>query len=238
MRRASRTSVLVLAGALALAACGGGDDEGRRRSSAADGITTGPGVTEDTITLGVMTDLTGPFKELATTLQIGHTMWADEVNARGGICKRQIKIETLDHGFQADTATIQFPDLEPKVAGFMELLGSSVIAALKTDISDRQVTTLAVSWSSELLDQPYVVIVGTTYDLEIINGSGLAAREGRHRQGDTIGHIYIEGETAATGWPADRRLRQQNGLKVVTRRVSLDGRRHAEHRDEVQGPRR
>ena len=126
-----------------------------------------------------MTDLTGPFKDFSTTLQAGHKMWVDEVNAAGGICGRQIALETLDHGYKADTATIQFPDMEPKVAGFMEMLGSPVIAALKTDINDKQVTTMAVSWSSELLDQPYVIIVGTTYDLEIDQRPGLPAREGR-----------------------------------------------------------
>ena len=37
---------------------------------------------------------------------------------------------------------------------------------LQTD----QMPTLAVSWSSSLLTNQYVVITGTTYDLEMING--------------------------------------------------------------------
>ncbi|MGQ0463941.1 MAG: ABC transporter substrate-binding protein [Sporichthyaceae bacterium] len=218
MPRASKSASLLLAGALALTACGGGDDG--PAAVATDGVQTGPGVTADTITLGVMTDLTGPFKELATTLQIGHGMWADEVNAAGGICKRQVKVETLDHGYKTENAMVQFPDLEPRVAGFMELLGSAVISALKTDINDKQVTTLAVSWSSELLDQPYVVVVGTTYDLEIINGLDWLLEKGEIAKGDTIGHIYIEGEYGANGLAGSQYFAKQNGLKVVAEKVT------------------
>src|SRR5258708_2375171 len=106
MRRALEISVLLLTGTLVLAAC----DEGHASSGvpSADGVRTGPGVTNDTINLGVMTDLTGPFKDLSTTLQVGHKMWVDEVNAKGGVCGRQITLETLDHGYKAETATIQF----------------------------------------------------------------------------------------------------------------------------------
>ena len=206
--------------ALVLAACGGGDDENKDVAASEDGIKTGPGVSADTITLGVMTDLTGPFKDFATTLQAGHKIWADEVNAKGGICKRQIKIDTVDHGYAADKATIQFPDMEPKVAGFLELLGSPVIAALKTDINDKQVTTVAVSWSSELLDQPYVVIVGTTYDVEQINGLNYLLEKGDIKKGDTIGHIYIDGEYGGNGLRGAQYFAKQHEMKLEAAKVT------------------
>ncbi|HUR72653.1 MAG TPA: ABC transporter substrate-binding protein [Sporichthya sp.] len=226
MRRSLKVPALALAGALVLAGCGGGDDKadsggsGGGGSTDASGVKTGPGVSDKTITLGVMTDLTGPFKDFSTTLQAGHKMWVDEVNAKGGICGRQIALETLDHGYKADTASIQFPDMEPKVAGFMELLGSPVIAALKTAIAEKQVTTMAVSWSSELLDQPYVIIVGTTYDLEIINGLDYLLEKGDIKKGDKIGHIYIDGEYGANGLRGSKYFAQTNGLTVSEAKVT------------------
>lgn len=220
MRRSLKVPALMLAGALVLAACGGDDDKASEGGTDASGIKTGPGISDDAITLGVMTDLTGPFKDFSTTLQAGHKMWVDEVNAAGGICNRQIKLDTLDHGYKADTATIQFPDMEPKVAGFMELLGSPVIAALKTDIDEKQVTTMAVSWSSELLDQPYVIIVGTTYDLEIINGLDYLLEKGDLKKGDTVGHIYIEGEYGANGLAGAKYFGEQNDIKISEAKVT------------------
>lgn len=222
MRRPLKISALVMAGALVLAGCGGGDDkaDGGGGDTAADGVKTGPGVTDSEITLGVMTDLTGPFKDFSTNLQSGHQMWVEEVNKAGGVCGRQIKLDTLDHGYKADTATIQFPDMEPNVAGFMELLGSPVIAALKTDINDKKVTTMAVSWSSELLDQPYVTIVGTTYDLEMINGLNYLLEKGDLKKGDTIGHIYIDGEYGGNGLLGSKYFAAQHGMKLVEGKIT------------------
>ena len=220
MRKSLKVPALVIASALVLAACGGGDDEAESGGTDASGVKTGPGVSDDSITLGVMTDLTGPFKDFSTTLQAGHKMWVDEVNAAGGVCGRQIQLDSRDHGYKAETATIQFPELEPNVAGFMELLGSPMIAALKTDINDKQVTTMAVSWSSELLDQPYVIIVGTTYDLEIINGLDYLLEKGEIKKGDTIGHIYIDGEYGANGLAGSKYFAEKNGLKVSEAKVT------------------
>lgn len=219
MRRSLKVPALVLAGALTLAACGD-DDDSADGGTDASGVKTGPGISDDTIKLGVMTDLTGPFKDFSTTLQAGHKMWVDEANAAGGVCGRQIELDSRDHGYKAETATIQFPDLEPNVAGFMELLGSPMLAALKSDINDKQVTTMAVSWSSELLDQPYMVIVGTTYDLEIINGLNFLLEENEIKKGDTIGHIYIEGEYGGNGLAGSRYFGKENDIKISEAKVT------------------
>jgi ABC-type branched-subunit amino acid transport system substrate-binding protein len=222
---------LAMSGALILAACGGGSSNDTAGSTSppasggdvttgADGVKMGPGVTADTITLGVMADLTGPFKELDTGIQAGHKMWVDEVNKKGGVCGRQIKLETLDHGYKADQATIQFPTIEPKVAGFMEILGSPVIAALLQDINDKKVTTEAVSWASTLLDQPYVTIVGTTYDLEMINVLDYLMDTGKLKKGDKIGHIYIDGEYGGNGLLGSQYFAKQNGMTIVEGKVT------------------
>jgi ABC-type branched-subunit amino acid transport system substrate-binding protein len=218
-----------MSGALMLAACGGGGSNssatsppagGSEGTTGADGVKMGPGVTADSITLGVMTDLTGPFKELGAGIQAGHKMWIDEANKAGGVCGRQIKLETLDHGYKADTATIQFPTIEPKVAGFMEILGSPVIAALKPDINEKKVTTEAVSWASTLLDQPYVTIVGTTYDLEMINALDYLMTTGKIKRGDKIGHIYIDGEYGGNGLLGSKYFAKQNGMTIVEGKVT------------------
>ncbi len=217
MRRIA-ISAAAVAAALVLAACGGDDENGS--TTAEDGVEIGPGVTEDSITLGVMTDLTGPFKDFSTTLQAGHKIWVDEINGKGGVCGRQIKVETLDHGYKADQATIQFPDLESKSAGFLELLGSPVLAALRQDIDDKQLTTIGLSWSSDLLDQPYIVIVGTTYDIEMINGLSYLMEKGEIKKGDSIGHIYIDGEYGGNGLRGSKYFAEQNDMKLVEGKVT------------------
>ena len=107
----------------------------------------------------------------------------------------------VDHGYKADTAKMQFPQIEPKVLGFVQLLGSPVMAALQEHRPDK-VTTTPASWSSELLDNPYVMIVGTTYDLEIINGLSYLLEQGRSRTATRSGTSTSTASTAGTACAA------------------------------------
>ncbi len=233
MRRIPKVPILAVVGMLMVAACGGGgsgDSAAAASSSApaaasgdttdANGVKIGPGISADTITLGSLTDHTGPFKVLGNDFSAGHQIWADEVNAKGGICGRKIAITTVDHGYKADTAKIDFPDLEPKVAAFIQLLGSPIIAALKPDIAEKQVTTLAISWSSVLLDQQYVTIVGTTYDLEMVNALDYLFDQGKLKKGDKIGHVYIDGEYGGNGLLGSKYFAAQHGMTIDEAKVT------------------
>lgn len=207
-----RLAVGLVAVSLALAACGkGGDDESGEEEG---GLKTGIGVSDSEITLGVFADTSGVYKNLGLGVVQGHQIWETEVNEAGGVCDRNIKLEIRDHGYKADTAKIQFPDLEPKILGFMSLLGSPVNAALKQDMIDKKTTAIALSWSSQILDNPYVIIPGTTYDIEMINGLSYLMEEGKLKDGDTIGHIYIEGEYGENGLRGAEYFAKEHKLKV------------------------
>jgi ABC-type branched-subunit amino acid transport system substrate-binding protein len=210
-----------LASALLLAACGstadaptGGADAG------AGGLRTDTGVTDTTITLGVMGDNSGPFKNLGAGLNAGNQLWADDVNAAGGICNRQVELEVVDHGYKADTAKTLYPQLEPKVLGMLQLLGSPVLAALKQNLIDDKLTAAPASWSSEVLDNPYIMMIGTTYDLEIIDGLAYLQQEGLLADGDTIGHIYIDGEYGANGLRGSQYYATQHNLTVREAKIT------------------
>ncbi|WP_199429921.1 ABC transporter substrate-binding protein [Qaidamihabitans albus] len=209
-----RLIALTCASALVLAACGtkgGGSDES---GEGAGGVTTGVGVTDSEITLGVMTDQTGPFKNLSTGITHGNELWVEDVNAAGGVCDRQVKLEIVDHGYKADTAKTLYPQMEPKVLGFVQLVGSPIMAALGGDLEADEMTTTPASWSSELLGNPYVMIVGTTYDVEMIDGLSYLQEEGMISDGDTVGHIYIDGEYGANGLRGARYYAEQHDLKL------------------------
>jgi ABC-type branched-subunit amino acid transport system substrate-binding protein len=136
-----------LAASLVLAACGSTADQGAG-ATGAGGVKTDKGVTDQTITLGIMGDTSGVFKNLGGAINAGNQLWADEINAAGGICDRQIKIEIVDHGYKADTAKTLYPQLEPKVLGMVQLLGSPVLAALKQNLQDDNLTAAPASWSA------------------------------------------------------------------------------------------
>jgi ABC-type branched-subunit amino acid transport system substrate-binding protein len=220
-RRARRTAVLAgaLASMLVLAACGSTADQ-QDAAAGAGGVRTDKGVTDTTITLGIMGDNTGPFKNLGAGLNAGNQLWADDVNAAGGICGRQIALEVVDHGYKADTAKTLYPQIEPKVLGMVQLLGSPVLAALKQNLIDDNLLAAPASWSSEVLNNPSVMMIGTTYDLEIVNGLSYLQQQGLLADGDTIGHIYIDGEYGGNGLKGSQYYAQQHGLTIREAKIT------------------
>ncbi|MGQ0624827.1 MAG: ABC transporter substrate-binding protein [Sporichthyaceae bacterium] len=208
----------VVLAAVLLAACGGDGDSAV--DSAPGGLLTGPGVSADTIALGVLTDNSGPFKNLGVNLRAGQELWVRDINAAGGICDRQIALEVRDHGYKAEQAKVLFPELEPKVAGVIEILGSAVVSTLKSDIADSQLTSTAIAWSSFLLDQPYLVVAGTTYDVEIINGLSYLLDEGLIKAGDTIADIYIDGDGGLNGLLGAQYMAREHDLKIVEKKLT------------------
>lgn len=220
--RASRRAVAyaaALIAALTLASCstkatdsGGGGGQGQ--------LKTDVGVTANEITLGVLSDTTGPFRNLGTGLVQGNQIWADEINSKGGICGRQIKLDVADSGYKADIARTQYRQQQPNTLGYLQLLGSPINAALRGNLETDKVTSLALSWSSFILDNPYQIIPGTTYDLEMINGLAYAQKQGLIKDGDTVGHIYIGGEYGENGLRGAQYYAQQHRLNLQPAKIA------------------
>ncbi len=182
-------------------------------------VAAGPGVTGSTITLGVLTDQTGPFAEVSQDMQVGRTLFWDERNAKGGVCGRKVRFLVRDHRYEVPRAVAGYRELRPKVLAFAELLGSPQLAALDSEVRADRVLTLAASWSSRLLGNPDLVVTGATYDVETIDGiSWLTQHEGLHR-GDTIGHIFLRGDYGQNAAAGSRAAADGYGLHLVEQMI-------------------
>ncbi|MEV7099365.1 ABC transporter substrate-binding protein [Amycolatopsis sp. NPDC051045] len=212
MKRTHLAAALVAA--LALSSCSTKANDSGSSGPDSSGVKTGKGVTATEVTLGVMTDKSGVFKNLGLGVTQGNELWAKDFNAAGGVCGRQVKLDEVDHGYKADTAKTLYPQIEPKVLGFVQLLGSPVVAALKQNLASDKTVAAPASWSSELLDNPYVMIVGTTYDLEMIDGLAYLQEQGLLKDGDTIGHVYIDGEYGKNGLRGSQFYAKKHSLSV------------------------
>ncbi|MDQ2883837.1 MAG: ABC transporter substrate-binding protein [Actinomycetota bacterium] len=218
MRRALALPVVALAGALALAGCSAAAPSATPAQP--KGLTTDFGVTRTEITLGALTEYSGPFKELGTGVLHGQQVWVNQTNAAGGICGRKIKLEIRDDGDDVGKAKAQYAALEPTVLGFMQILGSSVTTALSQSLIDNETTAVVLSKSSELLSNPYVIIPATTYDVEMINGLSYLMEQGKIHDGDTIGHIWLDGEYGANGLRGVKYFAQRHHLTLRDTKVT------------------
>jgi ABC-type branched-subunit amino acid transport system substrate-binding protein len=213
------TAALVVAGA----ACSTKDDEPSATAGEGDTGTaeleTGPGVTDDTITLGVLTDQSGPFAPASQGIAQGRQLFWDARNADGGVCDRTVEFTVSDHAYNAQNATTQYADMQPDVLAFDELLGSPMIDALLPSIDQDGVLTMAVSFSSSVLDSPSMVVTGATYDIEMINAVQWLIDQGRIAEGDTVGHIYLEGDYGENALAGARYAAEELGVEIAEQKV-------------------
>jgi ABC-type branched-subunit amino acid transport system substrate-binding protein len=154
----------------------------------------GPGVAQDKIYLGVLSDLSGPFASGGKNVTEGNQLFVDKVNSEGGICGRKVELIVRDHAFDTEKGKKEYLGLESKVLGFVQLVGGQIAESIEDDMLHQQILTAPTSWKSALLDNPYMMVVGATYKVDVMNGLEHLVRQGMLRRGDTVGHLHISDE--------------------------------------------
>ncbi len=102
-------------------------------------------MTADSITLGYLTDLSGVFAPLAKPIVQGtQQYWKQE---GGKVCDRTVKFVTKDHGYDPQKAVVQYRDLQSKVAGLQQLLGSPITAAILPSLESNPTVLLLAAWA-------------------------------------------------------------------------------------------
>jgi ABC-type branched-subunit amino acid transport system substrate-binding protein len=183
---------------VALVAAGGCSTTAPAESAeSAGGIRTGPGVTEDTITVGAITDLTGPFAAVGRPRSTAAGVLFEQINADGGICDRQIEYVVRDHQFDVQTAVTLYNQIEAEVLGLAQFLGSAQLAAVLPSIREDEMPVAPVAFASTSLGDENVLTAAATLDVQALSGLEYLIDQGTIAEGDRIGIIYSEGETGA-----------------------------------------
>lgn len=177
-------------------------------------VATDYGVTADTINLGVLTDVSKIFTATATPMVSGMQIYVDEVNANGGLCGRQLALDIQDHGSDSALAAQLFQGMQDNVLGFASILGSPQQEALKDFMTNSEITGVIGGWSSTALDNPYYVLAGTTYPMEVINGLSYLQDQGKISKGDTIGYINVPGALGADARSGGQYFADENGYTL------------------------
>jgi ABC-type branched-subunit amino acid transport system substrate-binding protein len=70
-----------------------------------------------------------------------------------------------------------------------------------------------------LLGNDFIIEIGASYDIEMINGLGYLMEQGKLKKGDKIGHVYFEGEYGENGLKGSEAFAKENGLEVVQQKI-------------------
>lgn len=142
-------------------------------SGTSNGFTGGPGVdtTNKTITLGILTPLSGQVAApIGIPLTKGIETYFDEVNANGGIDGYKVNLVEKDTQYSPQLEVQQYNAIKNQVAMFGESLGTPTTQAIVNLANTDHILVSAATLDSYLAREPYVILIGTPYRLQVENG--------------------------------------------------------------------
>jgi len=219
-------AVVLVALACAAALLTGCTGKGPLASAApsAAAMRVGHGVTGDRITVAALTDLSGPYAPLGKGVTQAQKLYFDRLNAAGGVCGRKVELIVRDHGYDVRRAVAAYSEVAPRSAAIAQVIGSPITNALRPRLESAGVLTVPQAWAHTLLGSKYIQVVGTTYDLDMINGVAFLTEEKGLRRGDAIGHLFLDGDYGHSALADSRWAARQAGLRLIEQRVkAADG---------------
>jgi ABC-type branched-subunit amino acid transport system substrate-binding protein len=206
MRAVSVVAGLGIVALLAAGCARGGDTGGATESGGA--AAPSPGITDDTITLGITTPLSGATAGPGTCTVAGITAYFGAKNAEGGVKfgdgkTRKVEIESLDDGYDPQKAAANFDQLKDSVFAMTAGLGTPTNrawreAAIADEVPQALIMTGDPIFSSQE-ESPWSLGFVPIYQNEgEAFGKLLASSTDEHKvailsQNDDYGEGYVEG---------------------------------------------
>jgi ABC-type branched-subunit amino acid transport system substrate-binding protein len=208
--------------ALGVAGCGTGSSSGSGAGGASGGIKTGPGVDAKakTITLGVLSPLSGPVAAIGKPLTAGQQAYFDSVNAKGGLDGWKVELVKRDSKYDPQTEVQQFNGIAGNVAFIAQSLGSPTTKAIQPLAAQQKMLIGAAAQDSALTTDPVMAVIGTPYAIDIANALDYIVK---HKPDAKVGIIYQDdeyGQDGLRGYEAGLKTYRFNSVARATYKVS------------------
>jgi len=216
---------------LIAAACGGDDEDEETGTTddteatddtGGDGeateIETDFGVTDDTIRVGMIADLSGIFAPLVVEIVEAQKVYFEMVNDNGGIAGREVELVIEDNAY--DTTKHQEiyermrAESDEGVVWIGESTGTPHTASIAQLLVDDNLGAIPLSWYSGWPDPDFgqnVFEFQTNYCIEAINGIDFIAREG----GEKLAILSFPGDYGQDGAVGAKLAAEELGLEIV-----------------------
>ncbi|MDX6726527.1 MAG: hypothetical protein QOK49_1332 [Baekduia sp.] len=165
--------------AIGLAACGTGSSGGGGGSGGSAGAKTGPGVDAKTktISLGVLSPLSGPVAAIGKPLTAGQETYFKAVNAAGGVDGWKIKLNEQDTKYDPQTEVQAYNRIAGDVAFMAQSLGSPTTKAIQPLADQQKMLIGASAQDSSLVTDPVMAVIGTPYAIDNANALDYIAKQ-------------------------------------------------------------
>src|SRR5919112_4889973 len=162
MRKTRPALVAAEACLFAVTACSTTEPEAAGGGDSGD-VETGNGVSDSAITVGVLTDLSGPFAAGAAVQVTEFKAYWDQVNADGGVCDRDVVVDVQDHGYDPQKAVTLYRSMAPDIIALQQVLGGPTSAAVLPLAQQDEVYVGGVGWGGTALGEGSNQLPGAGY---------------------------------------------------------------------------
>ena len=183
-------------------------------------VKTGNGVTDSDINIGVLTDLSGPFAAGAAVQVTEFQAYWDKVNTDGGICKRDVKLQVQDHGYDPQKAVSLYRSMSPNIVALQQVLGGPTSAAVLPLAQQDSVYVGGVGWASSALKYENNQLPGASYSIEAANGIDYLVDELGLAKGDKVGVVYFVGDYGSDALAGAKYAADKRGLSIVPQEIT------------------
>ena len=212
------------------AACGGDDDDEESAAtedtaeSDGDGgeateVETDFGVTDDTIRVGMIADLSGIFAPLVTEIVEAQKVYFEMVNEEGGIAGRQVELVIEDNGYDVtkhqEIYERQRAESEEGVVWFSQLTGSPHTAAIAAQLEADNLGGIPLTWYSGWADPELgknVFEFQTNYCIEAMNAVEYLVK---NQDKSKLAILSFPGEYGEDGAAGAKKAAEALGIEVV-----------------------
>jgi ABC-type branched-subunit amino acid transport system substrate-binding protein len=182
----------------------------------ADEVATDIGVEGNTITLGVLTDLTGVFAALGNDITNANELFWQE----NKVCDTyDVELDIQDTGYVPQQGVQLYSGMKDSVLGMQQTIGSPINTALAPEYEADGVINFPSAWAANLTEIPGTGVPGATYQVELANGYAHMIEKGLLKEGDKVGHIYFEGEYGENGLAGSEAAAEEYGLELVKAQI-------------------
>jgi ABC-type branched-subunit amino acid transport system substrate-binding protein len=221
---------------LLAAACGGEEDGGETTTTAAAETTTtaaaetttttaaaaaepttdfGVDTEAKTITLGLLSDLTGPFGPLVSAIAEGIRVYWEDVNANGGVNGYTVELEVVDTQYVVDNHVQLYEEMSDNVVALQHSTGSPHTVAILPQLAEDSMLAIPLTWYSGWSDPALnanLVSHGAPYCIESMNGISYIAEQ---TGGTTLAIASIPGDYGLDGAAGAKLAAEALGLEIV-----------------------
>jgi len=237
MKRTTKRSAILLVLGLILAACGAADEEettttGPTTTVAEEtGATEAPPTTEGeamiatdvgvdldagTITVGLLSDLTGVFSSLVQPVVDGYQAAVNEINAQGGIGGLMIELDVKDTGYSVETHVQQYTAIRDNVVALGHSVGSPHTVATMDMLAEDNMLAVPLTWYSGWSDPALnqnLIAHGAPYCIEAMNTIGYMVSQ--NPDAKTIAIASNAGDFGEDSAEGAKLAAEELGLEVV-----------------------